>query len=499
MTAIAAPRTVPAAREAAARVGSAWISVALALAVAGLYVAIGEWATASRHVISLDALATLGRADLVWHGEPAKLAAVGFGAPPLPVLALLPVSLVSGGLDALPVTSALLAGVAVALLDRTLGRIGMGLPLRAPVLVALLLDPLLAFHAGAGTGAPLELALLAAALYGLVGWAVDASPRGLLLAGTGFGLLVLVRFEFAAWWLVGGLVVALALAARGARREEVDGTALAFGAPGAAAIAVYLLLTALTVGDPFAPLEDAWKAGGVADLGAGEALERLTEMLTGTAMLALVAVPALAWSYATRRDVVALGLGGLLVAAALTALAHALAADRPGPLALRAGLPILLAAVVGAAWCWRGAGAHRPVIYATTLALLLAGDFASWRAMRHHPVQDGERAWTQAVRTGDDQDGASAERAMATALPSQVVADEGAVAAVIALAGAERFVTRAGRGDDAWRVALPRARWVLATPGDAVDRALPGLFDGTAPGRLVVRSSGHYVLARRTP
>jgi hypothetical protein len=202
--------------------------------------------------------------------------------------------------------------------------------------------------------------------------------------------------------MVAGVIVAVALAARGARRPETEGSTVAYGALGAAALAVWLLLAALTVDDPLAPITEAWGAG-AGELGVGAALDRTLELVVATAPVALAAIPALLWVHVARRDAIALGLATLLTVAILVALAHALAADRDGPLVLRAGLPLALAGLVGAAWCWRGAGAQRPVVYAVTLALLAVGDVATWRAMTHYPVQDGERAWIQAVRTGHEQ------------------------------------------------------------------------------------------------
>jgi hypothetical protein len=58
------------------------------------------------------------------------------------------------------------------------------------------------------------------------------------------------------------------------------------------------------------------------------------------------------------------------------------------------------------------------------------------------------------------------------------------------------LVTPAGIGRARWRRELHRAGFVLARRGDAVDRAIPGLLDSTAPGYVVVASVPPYVLAR---
>jgi hypothetical protein len=493
---IPAPRTLPAAPAAPAALPRGLASALLALGVAAAYLVGGEWA-AARHVVAPDALAELGRATLAWHGDPSKLAYVGFAAPPLPRLSLIPVALFGHGLAALPVTGALLAGAAVALLDRTLARCSVPGAPRAALVAAVALDPLLVFHAGAGTPVTLELALLALGLHGLVGWAAEASPAALLEAGAGFGLLVLTRYELGVWWLVSGLAIAAALAALAAPRDEIEGSTLAFAAPGAAAAVVWLLLAALVTGSVGGWVTDAWSAGPPAGLGAGETARHLGELLLWGAPLALVAAPALVARRLARRDVPALGLAALLVAGALAAGLHAEAADRDAPLTLAHALPLLLAAVVGAGWLYRGARLR--LVLALALALVVAGDVASWHAMTHYPIQDGERAWARAVRTGDDAGGARAERAIAGALPARgrVACDDETAAPIAALTGHPAALeTPGGVGSARWRRDLHRVEFVLARRGDAVDRAIPGLLDSTAPGYVVVVVAPPYVLAR---
>ena len=135
-----------------------------------------------------------------------------------------------------------------------------------------------------------------------------------------------------------------------------------------------------------------------------------------------------------------------------------------------------------------------------TVALVVVGDAASWRAMTRYPVQQGERAWTRALRTGDDQGGAAAERVIARALPARarVAADDATAVAVAALSphpGA--LLTPAGLGGtERWRRALARAPYVLARRGDLADRSIPGLARALGPGYATVASAGPYVLAR---
>src|SRR5439155_357071 len=146
---------------------------------------------------------------------------LGFGAPPLSGLALVPLAVLQAlatSLAALPIFGGVCGAVAVVALDRTLARCGLRALRRVPLVAAFALNPLVAFQFTTGTPAALELALLAVALRGLVGWANHADPRALLGAGAAFAAAVLTRYELAAWALVAGLLVAAALAARGAPR-----------------------------------------------------------------------------------------------------------------------------------------------------------------------------------------------------------------------------------------------------------------------------------------
>ena len=255
-------RTLPSAPARAATHPGALAQLALFALVAAGYAALGAWLVAGADVVANAAVERLAHAYLAWHGEPAGLGALGTDVPPLTGLALLPFALiapVATSLAALPAFGAVCGAVTVTVLDRTLARCGMRASRRAALLAAFALNPLVAFHFAAGTPAALTLALLALALHGLVSWSVSADPRGLLAAGVGFALTALTRYELAAWGIVALLAVAFGLAARGAREDEIEGSAAAFGAPGVAAFAVWTLIVAAATGAAFGWIGDAWE------------------------------------------------------------------------------------------------------------------------------------------------------------------------------------------------------------------------------------------------
>src|SRR5262249_35243461 len=149
-------------------------------------------------------------------------------------------------------------------------------------------------------------------------------------------------------------------------------------------------------------------------------------------------------------------------------------------------------------WAYRSA--PRPEVLAAAVAVLSVGCVTSWHAMTHYPVQDGERAWAHAVRTGDDQAGAAGGRAIVRGPPAGggVGAGGSTGAPVAALTDhPQTFATPGGLGGDRWHARLREAPYVLARAGDAVDRAIPGLLHSTTSGYTVIASAGPYVLARR--
>lgn len=476
--AVAVPRTVPVPAVPQARVAAPALRALLFLAVAAAYALVGARLVAGLDAVAPDAVARLARAYLVWHGEPARLSTLGFDAPPLPALALVPLAAVrplATSLVALPVYGGLCGAVAVLALDGALARCGLGGGPRAALVALFALNPVVVFQFTAGTPAALALALLAVAVRGLAGWAASADPRGLLAAGAAFGGLALCRYELVAWAAIGVALVAAALGMRGAGRDEAEGSATAFGAPAAAALATWSLLAAAIVDDPLRWVRDGWNAGPGAGLSAAGALGHALEL----AVVPALAVPALLFAFARRRDVVALGLAALLVSAVGIAAVHAYAADATGPLRLDLAALLLVVALFGAVW------ARVPWPLVAAVLALAAG--AAWVALEHYPYVTGERAWARALRTGDDQRTTAAASEVGRAVPrgARVLVDPHAVGpAVLAAGRSAAFVTRG------------RAEYVLAARDDANDRAHPGLTDGRAQGLVVVAAAGPYVLAR---
>lgn len=492
-------------------------TVALFAVAAIAYAVAGTRLVGHLHVIDPDGVARLARAFMAWHDDPAKLSAIGFGAPPLPTLVLMPLGAVTAlatSLTALPVTGALLGAAALVLVDRTLARCAVRPVARLVLLVAVALQPIWVLTVVARPAGALELALLALLLHALVGWYAVKEPRHLLAAGVALGLLAVTRYGTLTWAVLLVALVGTALAHRRASRAEIEGSVLALAAPVVYAIATWTLAGAVIVRSPFGWIPGPGAAS-AAGLGAGHAAARVLALTADVAPLALVVVPALVVAAVARRDHLALWLAALGLAVLVLTGAHAWSAGDPALLSLRAALPVLLVAVAGAGWLHRSVPPARIGIWLVTAGLLAAGVVAGWHAMSHDAsATASERAFVAAVRTGDDQRGLADERTVAGyvrrhgAGADRVLADEGEAGDVILLSGRPAaFLDRADRGDAAWSAVLgqPHGRvgWLLlSAPGAGHDRVAqrwgPAIAAGD-PSLPVVLRTRRWVLARVAP
>lgn len=517
--AVALPRPLPFAAplRLAVWLRRAAFAAAVAVPAAG-YAVLGMETTLGRRILAPDTLARLAHADLVWHGGPSKLAALGFGSPPLPTILLLPAAAFRDGdqsLAAVAATGGLLAAIALVAVERTLARCAMPAAWRLPIVLALAVNPLFAYWAAGGVSIPAQLALLALALYALVSWAAEGRPRHLTGAGLAFGALALARYQLALWALVGALLVVSVLARRRARAEEVEGSVLAYAAPLVYALTVWTLFGALVLGHPF-----QWAATGA---GSGPAAttgivgRRLLDLAVGGFPLAFVTVPGLGILARLRRDPAAPWLAGLPLLGVAILSVGALASERQSWLELGHALPLALAALAAAGWAHRIGGRLRPLVAALALAGTVAGIFTGWLAMESYPVRAGEGELVRALRGQPATPGArlDPEAAMAAYVSAHVrgratvLVDESAHPAPIVFANRpDAFLTRANAGNRRWREALDhpagRVRWLLLDAGrpggDLVARRWPSLAAGApTPGFQVALRTRREVLVRVVP
>ncbi len=176
------------------------------------YLIPGAYLVLIRNYVPGDALSRLVNAWLVFHGTEIKLASIGFIWPPIPTLMILPWTLIPALFQtwlAVVIVSALalaLAGVAVTHLAAALE-----IPLlwRIPIVILFAINPLMILFGINGMSEAILVMLTLAACYWLVRlWQTNRNTY-LIFAAASFGLLPLVRYEFAILSLWSGMLMLL--------------------------------------------------------------------------------------------------------------------------------------------------------------------------------------------------------------------------------------------------------------------------------------------------
>jgi hypothetical protein len=521
-------------RAAPVRLPSRLASLAIFVVAAVVYGWIGYRTTITSHVVVFDALDRLSRSYLVWHNDPPKLAAIGFVFPPITTMGMLPFAIVkpfASSLIALPVATAMFAAGTIVVLDRILARCDIVPLLRIPLLVAFGLNPFWLFYAGNGMSEVVYSFFLAFTLYSFVSWYATTEPRYLISAGFGLSVLVLVRYAFIIWAALIAILIAVALIRRSARRIEVEGSVIAFAAPIAYVLGLWILFNTLIIGDPVGWVTDTTTStqainstglGNTGGLALDEVANRLFQLTIAVFPLGLLAVPALVVAFVTQRNDMALWLASFVVLGIVIIGVHAYAADDQSLLTLRDSMPMYVTSFVGAAWLYRSLPSLRVLVFAATTAVLLAGWFSAWHGMRTYPFQSLEQAFTRTLFTGDDQAGTSSRGGYNVGIASEarmadyinvqipqrkdsILADDAQTFGVILLSGRPQNVfDRIDKGDTKFRqvLAKPFGRvdyMLLATnagSGDIIRQRYPQAVDGGVPGLTLVFRTPRYALLK---
>lgn len=517
------------------RRGARWEGLAIFVLFAGAYFALGYRTTIEDDVIVFDSLDRLARAYMAFWNDPPKLAAIGFAFPPLTTIAFLPLAIVkplASSLVALPLLSALFSAGTMVVLNVTFRRCEMPALMRYALLLAFGLNPLWLFYAGNGTGDAVYLFFLAFGVMCFVNWYCTEGAIHLMGAGTALALAAMTRYGLLVWAVVTAFLVAAALARRGADRDEVEGSVITYAAPAFYAVALWTLFNALIVDSPFGWLKpsdstlavnsDQFVGNGDTDF--GNVMEHMLEVVAGVAPLAFLMIVLLVAAFLLKRDDLALWLAGLIALSMVLVVGAAVIDGDLSKIALRAGLPVALTALFGAAWLYRAANGLRLGVFAVTLAFLLLALPLTWTQMKDYPFQNQEQAFTRALFGSEDQAGTSSrggftvgieeERAMAARIKRLVGEDENAVLtdnaqtySVILLTGRPQiFFDRVDEGDDGWAEALAspegEVRYMLIaarTPTDLIRERYPEAADGTSMRFTPVYATRRYLLVRVRP
>ena len=450
-----------------------WESAAVFVVFAAVYSVVGHWLVVDMHVVGFETLDRTLRAFSVVHDDPAELASVGFDYPPLAVLLLVPSVLVPSvvtSLAVVPVVSAVFAALTMVVLNTMMRRAQVALALRVLVLAALGLNPLVVMYASIGARNFLWLALVVAALGALFAWYVTADIRFVMVAGLAFSVASLAGYSSLVWFLVAVVMVGAVLARLGADGTEIEGTTVGLASPTVYVVALWTLLNLVLLGDPFRWVtgsSDLPASGGLADFSFAEVARRTGDLVLHGAPIALVVLPALLVAGLARRNAFALWLGVLLAVSILVPGAAVLLRLTDSPLVMSNALPILLVSVIGAIWLARSAVQGSALVAVALAAGLLLSVPWTFSAMETFRQQGVERAFHDAVATGESQEGVRTldgsyvgyddEREMAEALlarvdrPGSVLTDDASTYAVVLLTGRpDLFLDRNDSTEEAW-------------------------------------------------
>lgn len=501
------------------------------------YAVLGWRVVVQQHVVLFDAVARLSHAYFVWWNSPPKLTAVGFVWPPISTFVFLPLAAikpVATSLLALPLTTAFFAGAMLVFLSRTLELLGMPRTHRFPLLAAFAVNPMIAFYASNGMSEMVYLAFLMGGVYSFLRWYLERRPTMLVLAGIFFSIGILSRYEVFTWAMVLTGVIGAALIRQHVTRQELEGTLIAYLAPISYGIGLWLFFNWLILKDPLfwlrhqAPGTAANVPNAPARLAVPGAPHVSAQHVAGELLdlnwhlfpLTLLVLAGLGILFLTRRDLMALTLGVFIsLNAAFTGLLIYLSRSE-AYLQLRYNMRAMPLALVGAAWLYvRLRGRARRAAWVGTLAVLLAGLPITWHSMQTFRQQYLEQAFTRALSTGRDQEGAASTGGYRVGIAQQrriaeyvkahvrgrdaILTDDAQTFSVMLLSGRpDIFLDRIDKGDAQWLsvLAFPfgRVRYLLLSSGanDLVASRYPRLLTGSLPGLTPVFREGGFTLVR---
>lgn len=484
----------------------------------------GHWLVVDMHVVGFETLDRFNRALMIWHNDPTKLAAVGFDYPPLSILLVSPLTVLSGLASSfwvIPVGSALFASLTMVFFNTMMRRAQVLLPLRVGLLVALGLNPLFVLYAAGGARHFIWLAFVIAAIGALFAWYVTADIRFVMIAGLAYSVAALAGYNSLLWFLVSAVMVGAILARLGADGTEIEGSTVGFAAPTVYVIALWTAFNLILVFRPFnwiTARSDAVNGGAAEDFGLVEILVATGRLLLYGAPIAIIVLPALIFAGIARRNGFALWLGILLLLAILSPPVSAMLELTDQPMVMRNALPILLMAVVGMLWLARSAGNGASLVATLGIVALLVSIPWTFEAMKDFKYQNLESNFAAAVSTRESQEGAAtrdgatvgyaSEELMANCIENNITAknsiltDNAQTYGVMLRTGSpDLFFDRVDKSDGPWREAAqdPAAfvdYMLMSTNSeeDLLSRTYPDAADGTNMLLTEVCSSPRYRL-----
>lgn len=507
-----------------------WESGAIFLLFSIIYGVIGYFLLTDARIVNFIGLEHLNEAYMTFWNDPPRLAAIGLEPAALASVAYLPFTIIkpfATSLVALPVLTAIAAGLLMASLNSLMRNCGISLVFRVVLLILFGLNPMFVYYAGNGDPAILGIFLLGVALSSLISWGITDQTRHLAAAGLAMGFAVMIDYGY--FLVAFGFAIAFLVVAASKKDDglKVRSTLLLFLTPVAYALLFWCLLNWVLIGDPFdwiTAQNGVIQANTTGELQAvttdlGGSLGDLFEVTLGIAPLALLAgILAIVGSFLKRDSTGwALLIVGLCIAA--VPVLRAVFADQANLLDLADGIPLAVFAVAATAWFGKdGWGAVGAVIMAIGL---IAAIPLGWNAMQDYRFQNQAEAFTRWVDTGNSQEGTSSvggykvgidpELAMANYINNEIPQEKRSVlvdqnfsyGVMITSGRPQNFFDRVDEGEETWQATIDdpfgEVNYMLITTsraGDQIAKKWPIAVQGGVAGLEPVFRTDRYVLVK---
>ena len=523
----------PRERRGAPRASAEGLIVALFFAV--VYGVVGYFMLTDGRIVNFDSLHRLNEAYMAWWNSPPKLAAISLAAAPLGAIAYMPLALIkplATSLTAIPVLTALAAGMLMAMVNSILRRCEVPGVFRILMLLLFGLNPMFVFYAANGEATVLGMVLAAVALLAVISWQLTDETRHLVAGGLAIGLAIMVDYGYALW-AVGLAVAVMSIGSSNQDTEDRRRSSLIlFLTPIVYSLLVWILLNAIILKSPFGWLTAQSGLIQVNTTGVPQAvttsplnaLGDLFNVVLGVAPLGFATVILLVLAGILVRDGLSWGFLVLILFAIAVPFSRTLVADQADLMTLSVGLPLALLALAGAAYVYAAEPAWRAGVGIIMVIGLVAAIPLGWDAMKNYEYQDQAQAFTRWVEDQDSQEGTSSvggytvgidpEISMAdyinTKLPQaedSILVDENFSYGPIITSGRPKlFFDRADKGEGDWEDArdspFGKVKYMLITisrAGDQLRKKFPQAVAGGEAGLTPIFRTERYVLVEVAP
>lgn len=513
------------------------------------YFAVGYRYVVQHHVLTVDATSRYAHAFFIWHNDPPKLAAVGFIWAPISTLIFLPAAALralSTSLVGMPLTTAAFGAGLIVVLYRGLRVVQMPKLQALTLVLAFGANPMIVYYAVNGMSEVPYLFFLTVAMVQFMLWFLSREPKHLIVCGIMISLGLLTRYEVLLWGFLLVPVLTVAMIRQRVSRDYLEGTLIAFLAPIAYGLGMWIFLNWLIQGNPFYWLtpqtgskQTEAAAPPISNAVHWDAVETLRHVVDVYWQLfppTLLVFAALLLGFVLRRgrDMMMLTLAAILAVNVGFIWALTFKTHLPGFTQLRYNMRDMPLTLVAMSWLYLAVGGRwrRHALWLACLVSIVATYPTTWHAMKTFRYQFLEQAFTRSLAQDRDQEGTrslgwslgvdeygkaahydvgvgAAQRmgdyvTRVEAPRSSILTDDAQTFWVMLLCGCpQRFFDRIDYGDARWldAVATPwgRVRYILVTDhyDDQLALHWPAL---RTPGKLkwahLVRREPGYLLYR---